>query len=58
MATSKAAKITFVVTRSFGTMNEGDQFTSERDDWTKRHEAAGLLKEVPGGEGTDQAREG
>ncbi len=59
MPTSKAAIIKFIVTRSFGTLNEGEEFESPRDDWAKAHEEAGLLREVPsGGEGKDQAGEG
>lgn len=58
MATNRQAKAEFVVTRSFDAFNEGERFTVERDDWAERMLAAGLLKEVPGGEGTDQARQG
>lgn len=57
MAKSTTADVTFVVTRSFGTLNEGERFESPRDEWTKAHEAAGLLREVPR-EGQDQAGEG
>lgn len=58
MATSRQVKVEFVVTRSFDAFNEGERFTAERDEWAKRMLDAGLLKEVPGGAGTDQARQG
>jgi len=59
MPASKAAKITFVVTRSFGTLNEGDRFEWDKDDeWAKRHVKAGLLREERRGEGEDSARQG
>lgn len=52
-------KVEYVVTRSFDAFNEGERFTVERgDEWAKRMLDAGLLKEVPGGTGTDQARQG
>jgi len=58
MPKSTAVHVTFVVTRSFGTLNEGERFESPRDDWAKAHEEAGLLKEVTDGQGEDQAGEG
>ena len=59
MATSKAAKVQLVVTRSFGTLNQGDRFEVEKGDaWAEAHMKAGLLKEADGGAGTDQAGEG
>ena len=52
-------KVEYVVARSFDAFNEGERFTAERGDgWAKRMLDAGLLKEVPGGEGTDSARQG
>lgn len=59
MATSKAVRFEIIVTRSFGSLNEGERFEAEPgDEWVAAHQAAGLLKEVPSGQGQDQAREG
>lgn len=52
------------VTRSFGTLNEGERFTAQADDeWVRRHVDAGVLKveqprEVTGGAGTDTPGQG